>query len=67
MENYFSLDIVIITQNLERLQSLAKYSRQTLVFMWNSTLLEKFNFCFSAISGNADRIFISWGGVKAEQ
>ena len=47
MENYFSLDIVIITQNLERLQSLAKYLRQTLVFMWNSTLLEKFNFCFS--------------------
>ena len=28
------------------LQSLAKYPWLTLVFMWNSALLEKFNFCF---------------------
>ena len=29
------------------LQLFTKYSRLTLVFMWNSTLREYFNFCFS--------------------
>ena len=28
-------------------QSFTKYFRQTLVFMWNSTLRQTFNFCFS--------------------
>ena len=31
------------------LQSWTKYLRQTLVFMWNRTLLEKFNFNFSGV------------------
>ena len=31
-----------------KLQSFTKYLRQTPVFMWNSALREKCNFCFSA-------------------
>ena len=31
-----------------KLQSFTKYLRQTPVFMWNSALREKSNFCFSA-------------------
>ena len=29
------------------LQTFGKYLRQILIFMWNSTIREKFNFCFS--------------------
>ena len=31
------------------LQSFTKYLRLTLVFMWNSVLCQKFNFCFSRV------------------
>ena len=40
------------------LQSFPKYLRQTLVFMWNSALRERFYFFFQEISSRAD-IFIS--------
>ena len=33
------------------LQSFKKYMRQTLVFMWNSALREKLNFCFLRVFG----------------
>ena len=32
-------------------QSFKEYLRQTLVFMWNSALREKFNFYFSGVFG----------------
>ena len=31
----------------KNLRSITKHLRQTLIFMWNSALREKFNFCFS--------------------
>ena len=40
--------IVFITVCNES-QSSTKYLRLTLVFMWNSALQEKFNFCFSRV------------------
>ena len=36
---------------LDNLQTFTKYSRLTLVFMWNSPLREEFNFCFSRVFG----------------
>ena len=47
----FNADIVEFTCATSRavilyLQSFTKYLRLTLVFIWNSALREKFNFCF---------------------
>ena len=36
-----------ITLFYHHVQSFTKYLRRTLVFIWNSKLREKFNFCFS--------------------
>ena len=32
-----------------QLQSWSKYMRQTLLFVWNSTIQENFDFCYSAV------------------
>ena len=34
----------------EDLQPVTKYLKLTLVFMWSSAILEKFNFCFASIN-----------------
>ena len=47
-ESYLNnLNRLIFVYFIINLQSLKKYLRQTLLFMWNSTLKEKFNFCYS--------------------
>ena len=49
-------------KNLLQRQPFTKYLRQTLVFMWNSALWEKFNFFSSAVLfANNDKIFILGG------
>ena len=45
----------------KHLQSCKKYIRKTLVFMWNSTLREKFNFCFSIVSVRIAKVLILGG------
>ena len=42
---YFLAQFLFTTSETE-LQSFTKYLRLTLVFMWNTALREKFNFCF---------------------
>ena len=49
------------------LQSFEKYFWQTLVFMWNSTLWEKNNFCCKKIFTSTDKTFISGGGLSTRQ
>ena len=39
-------------------QSWSKYLRQTLVFMWNSTIRKKFNFYFQEFFASIDKILI---------
>ena len=39
------------TKNCFQRQSFTKYLRQTLFFMWNSTIREKFSFYFSRVFG----------------
>ena len=39
------------------LQSFARYLGLTLVFVLNSALQEKFNFCFSRVFASIDKIF----------
>ena len=46
-KEFFVKNFVIVKKN--KLQLRTKYLRQTLVFMWNSALREKFNFCFSGV------------------
>ena len=41
-------------RNCFQRQPFAKYLRQTLVFMWNSTLQEKFTFLFQQFFANVD-------------
>ena len=43
------------------LQSLSKYLRLTLVFMWNSWILEKFNFCVARVFASINKICILSG------
>ena len=50
----------IIIDKIYKLQSLTKYLRLTLVFMWNNALRAKFNFCFfqgffARVSGKLSR------------
>ena len=45
----------------KHLQSCKKYIRKTLVFMWNSTLREKFNFCFSIVFVRIAKVLILGG------
>ena len=40
------------------LQSFTRYLRLKLVFMWSSTLREKFNFCFSRVFASFKHVFI---------
>ena len=40
------------------LQSFTKYFRLNLVFMQNSALREKFNFCFSGVFASSNKVFI---------
>ena len=42
------------------LQSILKYLRQTLLFMWNSALQQKFNFCIPKIFLLALTNFLFW-------
>ena len=51
---YMSLNLyefiwVFPTYSFGELQPWAKHLRKTLVFMWNSALQEKFNFCFQEV------------------
>ena len=43
---WFKKSKLLVYAEIWYLQSFTKYSRQTLVFMWNSALREKFNFSF---------------------
>ena len=49
------------------LQSFTKYLKQTLGFMRNSTLWEKFTLLFKEIFTSADQRFISSGGLRTRQ
>ena len=40
--------IVTVYSSLE-LQAYTKYLKETVVFMWNSAIRERFNFCFSGV------------------
>ena len=48
-----------------KLQPFTKYLRLTLVFLWNSALREKFNFCFSRVFASIDKISILAGRLGA--
>ena len=50
--SFYQLYLMVLRLRLGckmKLQPWTKYFRQTLVFMWNSALLEKFNFYFLAV------------------
>ena len=49
------------------LQSFTKYLKQTLGFMRNNTLWEKFTLLFKEIFNSADQRFISSGGLSTRQ
>ena len=51
----------------EHPQSFTRYLRPTLVFMWNSTLRQKFNFYPSEAFASIDKGFISRGGLSTGQ
>ena len=53
--------------NIPKLQSLAKYLRLTLVFMWNSALRKSSISVFQKIFTSTDKIFISWEGLSTRQ
>ena len=44
--NYCNPTNLLHEEDFIKLQSFTKYLRQTLVFIWNSALQEKFNFSF---------------------
>ena len=48
----------------DELQSLTKYLRQTLVFIWNCALRERFNLCFSGVLCLCWRNIHFWGGDR---
>ena len=48
------------SRNCFQRQSFTKYLRQTLVFMRNNALREKFNFCFQEIFTSTDKFFFFW-------
>ena len=57
------LQIMSLMRNL---QSWPKYFRQTLIFVWNSTLQEKFNFFFfQDFFASIDKILILWVRLSA--
>ena len=57
----FDIKNFFLSNIYQLLQSLTKYLRLTLVFMWNKALREKFNFCFSRIFASMYKIFILAG------
>ena len=50
--------VLMMSVKLATLQSWTKYLRQTLVFILNSALWEKFNFCFSGFFARLTKILI---------
>ena len=68
---YVSVVIVEFNRFLEAdllyviVQSFTKYLRLTLVFMWNSWLREKFNFCAARVFASINKIFILSGRLAS--
>ena len=59
--------VLMMSVKLATLQSWTKYLRQTLVFILNSALWEKFNFCFSGFFARIDKNFNLGGRMGTRQ
>ena len=62
---FFSAVLPLLWRVLSLLQSVAKYLRLTLVFMWNSAPREEFNCYFSDLLASTNKIFILAGDLGA--